>query len=104
MFDGKWLSKTFVDLLDYWRLGNRQITNKLDTISRALGIGGKPDGISGKDFAGLYLNPATKQQAIDYLLGDLDMTWNFACRVGLNGSGQANKPTNQSARVLVAKQ
>ena len=84
VFDGKWLNKTFVDLLDYWRVGNRQISNKLDTISRALGIGEKPDGISGKDFARLYRDSETREQALQYLEGDLDMTWKFARRVGLN--------------------
>jgi uncharacterized protein YprB with RNaseH-like and TPR domain len=83
VFDGKWLSKTFVDLLDYWRVGNRQISNKLDSISRAMGIGGKPDGISGKDFARLYNDPNTREQALKYLECDLEMTWNFAKRAGL---------------------
>jgi uncharacterized protein YprB with RNaseH-like and TPR domain len=84
VFDGKWLTKSFVDLLDYWRLGNRQIWNKLDSISKAMGIGEKPEGISGKDFSRLYFGTADeRKQALKYLEGDLDLTWQFACRVGL---------------------
>ena len=84
VFDGKWMTKTFVDLLDYWRLGNRQISNKLDSISKAMGIGEKPEGISGKDFARLYFGSADeRKQSLEYLQTDLDLTWQFAARVGL---------------------
>jgi len=81
---GQWLNKTFVDLKNYWCCGNRSIGDNLDTISRAFGIPGKPDGISGKDFSRLYLDPETEHIAIDYLIGDLEMTWQFACRCGLD--------------------
>lgn len=89
VFDGKWLSKTFVDLRDFWTCGNKSINGSLDSIAKAFGIASKPkdelgETIKGKDFARLYMDPAKKKQALDYLANDLEMTWEFACRVGLN--------------------
>jgi DNA polymerase elongation subunit (family B) len=80
---GRYLEPTFIDLAQVWQGSARNGMPKLDTIAKAFGIPGKPDGISGGDFARLFHNPETRQIAIDYLSGDLDMTFEIAQRIGI---------------------
>lgn len=80
---GRYLEPTFIDLAQAWSGSARNGFVKLDTIAKAFGIPGKPDGINGGDFARLFHNPDTRQVALDYLEGDLDMTFTVAERVGL---------------------
>lgn len=79
-----YLDPTFIDLQRVWAAGSRSpFAGTLDLICRACGLGGKPDGTSGADFARLYADPATRDAAIDYLSNDLDMTFRLAERLGV---------------------
>lgn len=79
----RYLDQTFIDLMKLWSAGQWGAFTKLDTICKCLGIPGKPEGISGGDFARLFRDPETQQQAIDYLNNDLDMTFGVAERLGV---------------------
>lgn len=81
---GKYLDSTFIDLRKLWKAGRYQATGTLDSICRACGIGGKPDGIDGSMFAELYFDPARRDEALKYLLNDLDMPRKLAERMGIN--------------------
>lgn len=74
-------SAMFVDLAERWQCGQRNVFTKLDVICKALGIGGKPDGVSGKDFAKLWVSDRAKAE--EYLLNDLNMTEALATRMGI---------------------
>lgn len=80
---GRYLEPTFVDIAQAWSGSARNGFVKLDTIAKAFGIPGKPNGINGGDFARLFNNPETQQVALDYLAGDLQMTVTIAERIGL---------------------
>jgi hypothetical protein len=82
-FPSRYLEPTFIDLAQVWSASARGQFVKLDTICRAMGVPGKPAGINGGDFARLFHDPSTRQEAIDYLSGDLRMTQTVAQRVGL---------------------
>lgn len=71
VMEGRYLSKRFIDTMELWACGTRDMIS-LDTLARALGVGQKTG--SGKDFSKLYLNPDTRQQALDYLSKDLELT------------------------------
>jgi hypothetical protein len=74
--DNRYWSPTFVDLLDVWRMGNRQEYISQDELARALGVDGKPDGITGADFARLFNED--RPRAIEYLKNDLRMIEDIA--------------------------
>jgi len=82
---GRYPAYSFVDLMD--RLPKRGFSDesrKLGDICRWLGIGAKPDGVDGGMFASLWGgSPEDHQQAAEYLLNDLDMTWRLAERMGV---------------------
>ena len=82
---GRYPAYGFVDLID--RLPKRGFNNesrKLTDICGWLGLGSKPEGIDGGNFAGLWLSNAdARQVAVDYLVNDLDMTWALAERMGV---------------------
>lgn len=79
----RYLNDTFVDTRTLWLGSSMNKRGRLDDICRACGIGAKPDGISGADFAGLYRNPETRPSALDYLANDLSMAKALATRLGL---------------------
>lgn len=76
----RYLDRTFIDLRDRWGFGGKP-TGSLDLICKACGFGGKPDGITGAHFSKLFSNPETQQQAIDYLVNDLEETYRLAERI-----------------------
>lgn len=84
---GKWgnFDSLFVDIREWWQLGQRNnCESSLDTMARALGVGSKPEGIDGSDFARLWFgSPEEKQQAMGYLLNDLQLTADVATRLGV---------------------
>lgn len=82
--NNRFLSDTFTDLRDLWLASSGQQKGRLDSICRACGIGAKPDGIGGADFARLYRNETTRVMALDYLANDLAMTKALASRFGLS--------------------
>lgn len=81
---GRYLSSTFVDLMQLWGCGAREY-EKLDTVCRWTGIGGKPDGVDGGHFAALWNSgdEASRMAAIDYLKNDLFLTYKIAERMGV---------------------
>ena len=95
---GRYFDTSLVDLLEVWRCGvlRSEIPQKLDTIARVLGIGAKPDGIRGEDFARLFFSdePKQREQALDYLRCDIEITTKLAQRMGLLrlAFGPATKP------------
>jgi hypothetical protein len=89
VFHGRYMGDTFLDTMTVWACGmGPQERISLDTLSRALGGPGKPDGedaCTGATFAKLWLSgdPEQKKKAEGYLIGDLDMTWHVAERMGV---------------------
>ncbi len=82
LFDpsGRYLDRLFVDLLARWKCGNNGESVKLDTLARYFGVGAKPDGVSGADFAQLW--DTDREKAIEYLVNDLKLTAGCAARMG----------------------
>lgn len=80
----RYLNDTFVDTRTIWLGSTMQKRGRLNEICMACGIGAKPDGISGADFARLYRNADTRPVALDYLANDLVMTKAFAQRLGIS--------------------
>lgn len=80
----RYLGPGFIDLRDRWLGCSGGQAGTLSDICCACGIGGKPDGVSGKDFHRLFWNVATRPQAIDYLINDLQITRSLAMRLGIN--------------------
>lgn len=70
VFDGRYFSKNFVDLMQYWQLGDRYNLISLDKLSRFVGLEGK--GPNGKLFHILYQD--NREEAIKYLQNDLRLT------------------------------
>jgi hypothetical protein len=69
--------QSFIDLCDAWKLGDyRAETGGLDEMARLLGVGRKPEGVTGKRFHELYREEPSR--ALEYLVSDLDLTWGIA--------------------------
>ena len=68
-----------IDLRTVWGCGDKKAEGKLDEIGRAMGFDGKTG--DGSQFAALYNNEATRQQAIDYCHADLVLTASIATRM-----------------------
>lgn len=82
----RYFDPIFVDLRAKWLLGQRwgDCPSSLDVMAKALGVGAKPNGVGGGDFARLWFGSAEeRQQAIAYLLNDLEMTAGVATRLGV---------------------
>lgn len=77
---GYW-HESFVDLLDVWRCGDRQLFVKLDALAFAFGLEGKLDGVTGADFARLW--DEDRDTAIAYALQDAELTLKLAQRMGV---------------------
>lgn len=87
---GRYLEGHFRDLMLLWGCGVYGASVKLDTLAKAMGLGGKQvdaEGkkITGKDFAKLwYGGEESRAKAITYLTNDLVMTAGVAGKLGLN--------------------
>ena len=83
--DGKYLDRICVDLLARWRCGvwgnGDGNSIKLAGLARFFGVGDKPDGVIGADFARLWREDRERAKA--YLVGDLKMTAACAARMGV---------------------
>jgi len=79
IWDGRYWSKDFIDLREWWQFGDRTAHGSLDSISKFLGTGEKIG--DGKDFARLL--EEDREQAIAYLRHDLELTRLMAKRFGL---------------------
>lgn len=81
--DGRYFDRVFVDLLARWKCGewgsNGSI--KLSMLARFFGVGDKPDGVTGADFARLWREE--RERAREYLVNDLKMTAACALRMGI---------------------
>ncbi len=75
----KWLPSECRDLLDVWRIGNRQESVSLATMSRFFGVGEKSG--EGKDFFKLWASD--RATALKYLAQDLVLTKACAQRMGV---------------------
>lgn len=74
--------RIFVDLADIWTFGRRLQMPKLGELCAVFGMAGKSG--SGADFHKLWNgDPSERQQAIDYLKNDLDITVAVARRMGV---------------------
>lgn len=82
MVNKRYWSPLFIDLMVEFACGTRSMT-KLDVAARFFGVGGKPDGVDGGAFAGLWNNPETRPQAIEYLNNDVYMTAAVARKMGI---------------------
>jgi hypothetical protein len=72
---GRWWSPTLVDLMEVWQCGDRQEFISLDSLCEAIGVQGKPEDVTGADFARLWNGSNEERtQANEYLLNDLRMT------------------------------
>jgi len=82
---GRYPAYCFVDLMDRLpKRGFSEESRRLTDICKWLGIGQKPDGVDGGDFARLWAgNAENRQQALAYLENDLDLTWKLAERMGV---------------------
>ena len=82
--DGRYWSPVFLDLVKVWGCGAYNEYVSLDTLAKFFGVGGKPEGVDGGMFAGLWNGaPEDRQRAIEYLANDLKMTWNLAEKMGV---------------------
>lgn len=77
---GRYLDEMFIDLRKVWSFGAKPV-GSLDMVCRACGIPGKPEGVNGAMFAELYFNEETRDEAIEYLANDLEMTFALAERL-----------------------
>lgn len=69
----------FVDLQQVWGVGELRPHGSLDVLCRLMGLGEKSG--HGKDFAKLWLDEATRDQASAYLRNDLVLTYKLAERL-----------------------
>ena len=87
LFDANWryLDRCFIDTMQRWQAGNyRDKFAGLDAIGKALGLGGKTEGIDGGDFHKLYFGtPDERAKALEYLIRDVELTWLVAQRLGV---------------------
>jgi len=70
-----------IDLREEWQCGDRQAHDSLNSICRHMGIGGKLEDMSGRDFARVWLED--KDKALAYLHNDLRLTEALAKRMGV---------------------
>ena len=82
---GRYPAYAFVDLIDRLpKRGFNDESRKLTDVCSWLGIGSKPEGTDGGDFARLWSgNEESRQQAVEYLENDLEMTYQLAQRMGV---------------------
>lgn len=82
---GRYLSRAFRDTMLAWQAGNyRDQFVRLDTLGRALGLGGKTEGVDGADFARLYFGtPEERAKSLEYLIRDVELTYYVAQRLGI---------------------
>ncbi|MFO0940107.1 MAG: ribonuclease H-like domain-containing protein [Pirellulales bacterium] len=77
-----YVSFQFIDLMKRWMRPNRQAGVKLDTVARAMGFDGKPEGITGKFFYELF--QTDRESALSYLSNDLRMVVQVGSRLGVS--------------------
>ncbi len=78
---GRYWSDLVVDLMKVWTLDRYSVYAKLDTVGRALGLGGKTDGIDGSQFHVLWSTDRAK--AVEYLRRDVELTAAIYEKIGV---------------------
>lgn len=74
----------FIDLREIWGCGEYQVSGSLDAVGIAFGLGFKKG--HGADFARLYVNPETRDKAIEYQRSEMRICDGLCQRFGLTGS------------------
>ncbi len=80
LFNGRYLNSLIVDTYKVWGAGAWKPKGSLDAICRACGFGSK-GGKSGGQFFEMF--ETNREEAIEYLRNDLELTWKVAERLGL---------------------
>lgn len=82
LYKGRYLRDGVCDVRQLWTGGDRFAEgSSLDAVAKFLGIGGKPDGMNGKMFHGVWMED--REKAIAYLVNDLRLTWEIGRRMGV---------------------
>jgi len=83
--NGRYWADGFIDVAEMWQCGDRQAKCSMDHLGRVLGLGSKPEGITGADFARLFWSAeeSDRTKAFEYLANDLELTRKIAARMGL---------------------
>lgn len=81
LVQGRFWANCFIDLMQVWSCGAYGDSIKLDTLAQHLGCTRKNG--DGAMFAALWRDPKTKEQAKQYLLNDVKMTYEVAVRMGV---------------------
>jgi len=81
----RFLHNCFVDLMQVWGCCQRSQFYKLDDVAVSLGLPGKLEGISGKDFHKLYFSERDEDRdlALSYLCQDVRLTAQVAEALGV---------------------
>jgi hypothetical protein len=83
VMNGRYLNNIFVDTYEIWSCGEYpKPKGSLDAIHRALGGQGKPDDVTGADFANLWFTD--REKAIEYLANDLRISAEVALKLGVS--------------------
>lgn len=81
IYNGRYLDKRFIDLMEVFGCGEYGYKAKLDNVANFLGVQGKYDGdCTGEDFAEKFLSgdKVARAQAEEYLKCDIRATWAIA--------------------------
>lgn len=82
LHDGRYWNRRIVDLQELFCAYSRDVSGfSLDAICRACGLGQKPEGVTGKDFARLF--ETDREGALEYVRNDLLLTSKLAARLGI---------------------
>ena len=83
VYRSKWISDSFLDLMQVWTCHEYKKFAKLDICAKILGLGTKTNQTcTGADFAKWYCDPAKHEQAKAYGLLDLTLTRAIYLRLG----------------------
>lgn len=77
--DGRFWNPLFVDLMKVWSCGAYGSFTKLDAVAKLFGLAGKTEGVTGADFARLYIE--SPNEAVAYLKQDVLLTAEIADRL-----------------------
>ena len=77
--EGRYWSRSVIDLRDLWTFNDRQTVGSLDTVAKYFGVGAKTG--SGTDFSNLWQTDRPKAEA--YLKNDISITAAIARKLGV---------------------
>lgn len=83
LFSGRYPNdRVFCDIMQVWGCGQFRDFISLDGLSKIFGVGAKPEGIDGSDFARLWFGSAEdREREKEYLINDLQLTAAVARRM-----------------------